>query len=127
MKSYHSYADMQALAILEESNQISNRLITEMPGLFFLINCSGNIIHANENVTVLISEENANIREIFDLKSASKILIKIQSLDNQLSTDQCSIKVCKLDGNQYILSVSKILNPNMEALYILNAQPMSPP
>ena len=40
MKSYHSYADVQALTILEESNQISNRLIAEMPGLFFLITCS---------------------------------------------------------------------------------------
>jgi hypothetical protein len=127
MKSYHSYADVQALAILEESNQISNRLITEMPGLFFLINCSGKILHANENVTVLISEVNANIREIFDLKSASKILIKIQGLDNQLNTKQCSLKVCKLDGSPYILSVSKILNPNMETLFILNAQPMPTP
>ena len=68
------------MAILEESNQISNPLITEMSGLFVLINYSGKTLHANENVTVLISEVNANIREIFDLKSASKILIKIQSI-----------------------------------------------
>ena len=124
MKSYHSYADVQALTILEESNQISNRLIAEMPGLFFLITCSGRIMHANENVMVLIAEVNANIREIFDIQSTSKIMVKIQSLDNQSDTKQCSLKVSRIDGNPYILAISKILNPNMETLYILNAQPM---